>query len=46
MDLRAQITCYLLKGDLNPVVLKKIFHDSLKISKFTIEGFVWKTIQA
>ena len=26
--------------------LKKIFHDSLKISKFTIQGFVWKTIQA
>ena len=46
MDLRAQITCYLLKGDLNPVVLNKIFPDSLKISKFTIEGFVWKTIQA
>ena len=46
MHLRAQIACYELKGDLSPVVLKKIFHDSLKISKFTVQGFVWKTIQA
>ena len=33
--LRAQSTCYELKGDLSPVMLKEIFHDSLKISKFT-----------
>ena len=33
--LRAQISCYELKGELNPVMLKEIFHDSLKISKFT-----------
>ena len=45
MHLRAQIACYELKGDLSPVVLKKNFHDRLKISKFTIQGFVWKTIQ-
>ena len=37
--LRAQIACYELKGDLNPVMLKEIFHNSFKIS-----GFVWKTI--
>ena len=46
MHFWAQIACYELKGDSSPVVLKKIFHDSLKISKFTIQGFVWKTIQA
>ena len=46
MHLRAQIACYELKGDSSAAVLKKIFHDSLKISKFTIQGFVWKTIQA
>ena len=46
MHLWAQIACYELKGDWSPVVLKKIFHDGLKISKFTIQGFVWKTIQA
>ena len=34
-DLRAQSACYELKGDLSPVMLKEIFHDSLKISKFT-----------
>ena len=39
--LRAQIACYELKGDLNPVMLKEIFHNSFKIS-----GFVWKTIHA
>ena len=33
--LRAQSACYELKGDLSPVMLKEIFHDSLKISKFT-----------
>ena len=32
---RAQISCYELKGDLSPVIPKKIFHDTLKISKFT-----------
>ena len=35
MHLRAQSACYEWKGDLNPVMLKEIFHDSLKISKFT-----------
>ena len=33
--LRAQSTCCELKGDLSPVILKEIFHDSLKRSKFT-----------
>ena len=33
--LRAQRAFYELKGDLSPVMLKEIFHDSLKISKFT-----------
>ena len=33
--LRAQSACYELKGDLSPVMLKEIFHDGLKISKFT-----------
>ena len=28
--LRAQIACYELKGDLSPVMLQEIFHDSLK----------------
>ena len=32
---RAQSTCCELKGDLSPVMLKEIFHDSLKTSKFT-----------
>ena len=32
--LRAQIACYELKGDLSPVMLKEIFHNSFKISKF------------
>ena len=35
MHLRAQIACYELKGDLSPVMLKEIFHDNLKITKFT-----------
>ena len=35
MHLRAQSTCYELKGDLSPVMFKEIFHKSLKISKFT-----------
>ena len=33
--LRAQIACYELKEDLSPVMLMEIFHDSLKISKFS-----------
>ena len=33
--LRAQSACYELKGDLSPIILKEIFHNSLKISKFT-----------
>ena len=33
--LRDQMACYELKGDLSPVMLKEIFHDSLKTSKFT-----------
>ena len=40
---KAQIACYELKGDLRPLMLKEIFYDSLKISKFTR---IWKTIQA
>ena len=35
-NLRAQSACYELKGDLSPVMLKEIFHDSFKISKFTM----------
>ena len=35
MHLRALSACYELKGDLSPVILKEIFHHSLKISKFT-----------
>ena len=35
MHFRAKIVCYELKGDLRSVMLKEIFHDSLKISKFT-----------
>ena len=38
---KAQIACYELKGDLRPLMLKEIFYDSLKISKFTR---TWKTI--
>ena len=37
--LRTQIACFQLKGDLIPVMLKEIFHDSL-------QGFVWKAIKA
>ena len=33
--LRAQIVCYELKEDFRSVMLKEIFHDSLKILKFT-----------
>ena len=43
MHLRAQITCYELKGDLSTVMLKDIFHESLKILK--LQGLVWKTMQ-
>ena len=35
MHLRAKSACYELKGDLSHVILKEIFHDSLKISKFS-----------
>ena len=28
--LRAQIACYKLKGDLSPVLLNEIFHDSFE----------------
>ena len=46
MHLRVQIACHWdkLKGDLSPVMLKEIFHNSLEISN--LQGFVWKTIQA
>ena len=44
MHLMAQIACYELKRDLSPVMLKKIFQDSLKISKFTT--ICMETIQA
>ena len=33
--LRVQSACYELKGDLSPVLLKKIFLDGLKSFKFT-----------
>ena len=33
--LRAQIACYELKENLSPVMLMEIFHNSLKISKFS-----------
>ena len=35
MHLRALSSCYELRGGLSPVILKEIFHDSLKISKFS-----------
>ena len=35
MHLRAQITCYELKGDLSPVVLKEIFPDSFENFEIT-----------
>ena len=33
--LRAQIACYKLKGDLSPVMLKKIFHESFENFEIT-----------
>ena len=33
--LRAQITCYELKGDLSPVMLKEIFQDSFENFEIT-----------
>ena len=33
--LRAQIVCYELKGDLSPVMLKEIFHDSFESFEIT-----------
>ena len=33
--LMPKIACYELKEDLSPVILMEIFHDSLKISKFS-----------
>ena len=33
--LRAQIVCYELKGDLSPVILKEIFHDSFENFEIT-----------
>ena len=33
--LRAQIACYELKGDLSPVMLKEIFHESCENFKIT-----------
>ena len=33
--LRAQISCYKLKGDLSPVMLKEIFHDSFESFEIT-----------
>ena len=38
LHLRAQITCYELKGDLSPVILKEIFYNSLKIFKVLIKS--------
>ena len=35
MHLRAQITCYELKGDLSPVMLKEIFQDSFENFEIT-----------
>ena len=35
MLVMAQTAFYELKGGLSPVMLKDLFHDSLKISKFT-----------
>ena len=42
--LRAQSACYELKGDLSLLMLKEMFHKSLKISKFTRSCM--ETIQA
>ena len=48
--LKAQSPCYKLKGDLSPVMFKKIFHNSFSkffLFKFrSLQGFVWKTNQA
>ena len=33
--LRAQIACYELKGDLSPLMLKEIFHDSFENFEIT-----------
>ena len=35
MQLRAQIVCYELKGDLDPVMLREIFYDSFENFKIT-----------
>ena len=35
MQLRAQIVCYELKGDLGPVMLREIFYDSFENFKIT-----------
>ena len=35
MNLRAQIACYELKGDLSPVMLKEIFHESFENFEIT-----------
>ena len=35
LHLRAQISCYELKGDLSPVMLKEIFHDSFENFEIT-----------
>ena len=51
MHLRAQSACYELKGDLSPIMLQEIFHDSLKnilkITRICIENHssvsVWQT---
>ena len=40
-NLRAQIACYELKGDLSPVMLKEIFHESFEnfeITRICIEN--------
>ena len=34
-QLRAQIVCYELKGDLDPVMLREIFYDSFENFKIT-----------
>ena len=35
MHLRAQIACYELKGELSPLMLKEIFHDSFENFEIT-----------
>ena len=35
MHSRAQCACHELKGGLSPLMIEEIFHDSLKILKFT-----------